>query len=178
MRRFTWWAMKNNSIEQATHHYLFTYFVVYRKSTTTKCRTRISAWLLNRTSQFRNKERMKSAKFRRPSSSQDVRKPSSQRWLSNRTSRKRSSRASRSSKRIVWRIRLWTNRSDWPRWKLKKTAKDACSRCRGRLTIVWTMRNTFASKKRKKSCKWKSSRWSSSRSCRILKPCRRMPTRS
>lgn len=121
---------------------------------------------------------MRSAKFKRPSSSRDARKPSSPRWLSNRTSRKRSSRASRLSKRIAWRIRLWTNRSVWLRWRLKKIAKGACSRCRDSMTIAWTTRTTCASRKKKRSCKWKSLRWSLSRNCRILKQCRRTHTRS
>ena len=152
--------------------------VLRRKSTTIRCRMRISAWSPNRTSRCRSSEPTRSEKCRRPSSSRAARKPNSPRWSSNRTSRKRSSRASRSSRRIAWRIRLWTNRSAWLRWRLKKIAKGACSRCRGSTTIAWTTRTTCVSKKRKKSCRWRSSRWSSSRSSRIRKQCKKTLTKS
>ena len=92
--------------------------------------------------------------------------------------RKRSSSTLRLSKRIAWRIRSLISKSDWQRWKSRKIGQDVSSKYRELMMTVWLTRTTWERRRRKKSCRWRSWRWSWSRSFRILKLCRRRHTRS
>ena len=145
---------------------------------TIKCKMKIKEWRPRRISQSQSKELTKREKFRRLSSNHVVRKPNNLRSLSNRMSRKRSSRALKLSRRTAWRIRSSTSRRGLLRWRSKKTGRGDCNKSSASMTKGSTMRTIFASRRKKKSCRWRSWRWSLSRSSRIRKLSRRMHTKS
>ena len=148
------------------------------KFTNIKQRTITKGWSLRTITRSTRWDRMRSEKFKRQFSSLAEKKPNKAISWSSKTNRRRSSRASKLNKRTAWRIRSWLSRSDWRSWRLKKTVNAVSNKYRDTTMTASTTRTSCVNRRKKKLCRWKSWRWSWSRSCRTLRLSRRMHTRS
>ena len=149
-----------------------------RKFTTIKCQMKTSAWSLRQITQSIRIGLMRSEKCRKLSFSLNEKRLSNLRFKNSKMNRRRSSRTSRSSRKIAWRIRLWISRSDLQPWKSKRIVNDAFRMSKDTTMTAWTTKTTCVVRRRKKWCRWRNLKWSWSRSCRIRRLCRRTLTRS
>ena len=97
-----------------------------------------SAWSLRQITQSIRIGLMRSEKCRKLSFSLNEKRRSNLRFKNSKMNRRRSSRTSRLSRKIAWRIRLWISRSDLQPWKSKRIVNDAFKMSRDTTMTAWT----------------------------------------
>ena len=150
----------------------------FRKSMTTKCKTRTRGCNLRIIMLSTSNVRMKRKRYRRPFSCRREKKPSNPRLLGVKMIRKSATSTSRLSKRTGWRTRLWINKNAWLVWRSKRRGNVECYKFRDSTKIGLATKRWPGKTRRRKLCRWRSLRWSSSRSSRIPRPFRRRRTKS
>ena len=145
---------------------------------TTKCKMRTQDCSLRITMHSTSSVKTKRKRSKRPFSCRREKKPNSRRLLGVKMIRKSATSTSKLSRRTGWRTRLSISKNAWLRWRLKKKGNAECYKFKDSTKIGLAMKRWLGSRKKRKLCRWRSLRWSSSRSSRIPRLFRRRHTKS
>jgi len=82
------------------------------------------------------------------------------------------------SRRIAWRIRLSISRRHLLKWKYKRKRSANLRSASNTSSRKWLRRRLFVVKRKKKSCRWSSWKWSLSKNYRTPRPSKKRPISS
>ena len=145
---------------------------------TTKCKMRTRDCNLRITTHLTSNVKMKRKRSRKPYSCQREKKPNSRKSLGAKMIRKSDINTSKLSRKTGWRTKLSISKNVWLPWRLKRRGSAECWTFRDSMKIGLAMKRWLDNRKKRKLCKWRSLKWSSSRSSRIPKLFRRRRTKS
>ena len=149
-----------------------------RKSGSTKKSKRWSGTNRPKTIWFKSKGLKKRGRSRRQFSCRRLRKRSKLKLLGSRMSSRFGTTSSRWRLRTRWRIKLLTSKSDWPRWRWRRSRDVRFKWLSATSRRKQQLRKPCDRPRRMKCWIWSGLRWSWSKSFRTLKPSRKRPTKN